>query len=320
MRSLSRRFEFSSLFSPSAVRAIVRAVREADVVHVSVAREFIPVLGALVAVIGRKRLVLQAHGMISGRPVFFFRPVDWLLRFCFRRASKIVVLTRFELDDLTEWFGDEIDNFVVLGNPLPEVSLAEFDHDSTASEEDDARVVFAARLHPRKRVLDFADAASVARENGWAERYLVFGPDHGDLSELMEHSAMGSQLQYCGSVSPDTLVEKVRKADVFVLCSDNEPWGNVLATAIALEVPVVVTKSSALAGDIEHYGAGIVIDDRSPTALAQAVHSIVSDVERAESIRNGCVRMREGMLGRPVQEEALLGLYRSALTVRPGNG
>jgi UDP-glucose:(heptosyl)LPS alpha-1,3-glucosyltransferase len=66
-------------------------------------------------------------------------------------------------------------------------------------------------------------------------------------------------------------------ADVFVLPTRQDPWGITLIEAMAARVPVVTTAAAGSSAAVRAAGAGLVLDENSPSALAAAVASLVDD-------------------------------------------
>jgi glycosyltransferase involved in cell wall biosynthesis len=63
---------------------------------------------------------------------------------------------------------------------------------------------------------------------------------------------------------------------MFVLPSYSENFGNVVAEAMAVACPVIVTKEVGLASLVRETGAGVVTDG-DPALLAKAVNEMRSD-------------------------------------------
>ncbi len=221
-----------------------------------------------------------------------------------KRATTILVLTSQEGAAVKRLRGVADVPMVILGNPLPE-------RIPQRADTDGAGAVFIARLHPRKRVLDFLDAARHAAAKEWPESYSIIGPDWGDLDEVLAAAEQLGNLTYGGSVSSDEVLDRLCASSVFVICSDDEPWGNVLASALAVGVPVVVTSSSALAPEVERACAGIVVRNRSPTDIAQAVHAIVADPELASRMSRNGREYAASRLSNSSQMSAIAKLYES---------
>ena len=81
-----------------------------------------------------------------------------------------------------------------------------------------------------------------------------------------------------------------------MLTSEAEPWGNVLAIAVTLGVPVVLTASSALAGSLAGDPGVHVVPDGDADAIASAVHAAVSGGRVPPSSRFDRARTRDALI------------------------
>lgn len=302
---------FVDVAGMSMFSALWHAVRGADIVHISMAREPIPVVSAILAIITRTPYVAQPHGMLTtARRGPAHRLLDALvMRPLMAKAARIIALTDAERRELAEWSGVS-GRADVVGNPPPR-GLPEGDEPGDEADVfTDA--LFAARLHPRKRVLDFARAAEQAQKNGWDERYAVLGPDEGDLGSLREIEERTASLTYAGATDNVGVLQNLKRSRVFVLPSLNEPWGNVLVAALSYGKPVVVTRSSALASAISAHGAGRVVPDGDPKAIAEAVHELLHQ-DRYPEFSARARRFAASELSAAGVKSALLEVYDSAL-------
>lgn len=290
VRSLFSRGGYSALFSYEIASLLLRSIRTADLVHVSIARELVPMFASMVALVCRKPIVMQPHGMLTARSSRTHRAVDLLLKPLVRRADLVIALTKVEKKALLEWLGPNSSVPVeIVGNPSPDLM-----RESTAQPP---VAFFAARLHPRKRVVDFVLAAKESISRGDSIRWVVAGPDQGDLEIVRAAVAETPNLSYVGAISPDEVDRRLATAAVFVLPSRDEPWGNVVATAIKARVPVVVTRSSAIAEEVERLEAGMVVKDGSPVEIATAVASLVTPARSSSNKHASAIDARFGNSG-----------------------
>jgi glycosyltransferase involved in cell wall biosynthesis len=298
VHSIGTKRAFYGCMSWAMCVEIGRQVRQADVVHVSYARELIPLLAAGIAVLLRRPLVAQPHGMLTSRTSRVHDLVDIIARPLFRKARRVIALTDVEKAQLEDW-GGVGERITVIGNPLPYVVQ---DRPRTSKP---VNVFFIARLEPRKRVIDFVEARRIAFSRGWDEQYEVIGPDQGDGAAVIAAAASTPGLSYRGPVPASSIEKLLDNAGVFVLTSENEPWGNVLVAALAKEIPVVVTRSAALASEIEQNHLGIVVPDRDPNAVAEAVHRLLTTQWRTPLEVNSAkefarVRFDQAAIGRRI--------------------
>ena len=254
--------------------------------------------------LARKRTVLQPHGMLTVRSSAMHRIFDALITKRLIGNATFIALTEVEAAQLEKWSPRIRGRVSVMGNPPP-LELA----DHPASEPSiTCDALFVARLHPRKRVLDFADAAARSNGNGWPETYAVVGPDEGDLPHLIARTRVTPNLEYRGATDSAGVLRELERCRVFVLSSLDEPWGNVLVSAICMGKPVVVTASSALAARIAESGAGIVVRDGDPEDIALAVHNLLDPANYA-SYRLAALRLAESQFSSDRVAEQLMKIY-----------
>jgi glycosyltransferase involved in cell wall biosynthesis len=299
---------FSGLLSLRLLRWAYRHAGSFDVVHVHLARDLIPLLTATIAGRAGTPFVVQTHGMIVPDQRAAARLLDRLLtRRALQQAVARLVLTPQERTDLQQVVGD--------GAPLTVLRNGVTVPERRPAGGEPTDVLFLGRLHPRKRVLDFARAALALSEEGVPARFSVVGPDDGDLPELRRliHDRPGAAdvLRYEGAMSHDRAVARMAAADIFVLPAVDEPFGMTLLEAMAAGVPSVCTTGCGLAEELSA--------DGSVLAVEPGVESLTAAVRRL--VHDGEYRSRLGAAGRRTVEarysmrevgDQLLRIYRGA--------
>jgi glycosyltransferase involved in cell wall biosynthesis len=96
------------------------------------------------------------------------------------------------------------------------------------------------------------------------------------LERIIEENALGARVRFVGQVSDEHKWALYEHAAMFVLPSYSENFGNVVAEAMAMGCPVVVTPEVGLAGFVHESAAGVVVAG-APAALAEAVRSLLRD-------------------------------------------
>ncbi|HEY4444903.1 MAG TPA: glycosyltransferase [Steroidobacteraceae bacterium] len=121
---------------------------------------------------------------------------------------------------------------------------------------------------------------------------IIAGNDEEDylpeLKALARSEGIADRLNFIGPVSDEHKWALYENAEMFVLPSYSENFGNVVAEAMAMACPVVVTPEVGLAKFVREVGAGVVTSGE-PSILAQAV----AELHRDEFRRKRC-----GALGR----------------------
>ncbi len=150
---------------------------------------------------------------------------------------------------------------------------------------------------------------------------LVFaGPDESGVKAELEQMAtqlgVRTKVHFAGPLFGEAKWAAYRDADIFVLPSQNENFGNTAAEAVAAGTPVIVTQQCGIAPLLAD-DAGLVVS-HDPVALAGALERVLRDTELRARLAAGCavVTSRLGW-DEPVREmEALYGTIASQQTVR----
>ncbi len=137
------------------------------------------------------------------------------------------------------------------------------------------RLLFAGSATLRKGIHYLAKAAS-----------LLEGACHvvaaGGVSEKVRNHPDAQDLVFLGHLSRAGMAAEFARADVFVFPSLAEGSASVTAEALGAGVPVVTTMA---AGSIVRDGVdGIIVPERDPVAIAEAVRSIVRDREKRDAM------------------------------------
>jgi glycosyltransferase involved in cell wall biosynthesis len=94
------------------------------------------------------------------------------------------------------------------------------------------------------------------------------------------------QVQFTGAIFGEEKWAAYRDADVFVLPSQNENFGNTAAEAIAAGTPVVVTERCGIAPLLADVAGLVVPHDAG--ALARAIRAVIGDAELHARLAAGC--------------------------------
>ena len=175
-----------------------------------------------------------------------------------------------------------------------------------------ARVVlFLGRLSVKKspELLLEAFARLPEKVQGNTMRLVFAGPDESGMLARLQSQArelrVETRVVFAGSVFGEEKWAAYRDADVFVLPSQNENFGNTAAEAAACGTPVVVTENCGIAPLLAGV-AGIVVRHET-LEVAQAVQEVLSDGELRERLAQGGRRVARRLgWDEPVNEMAHL--------------
>ena len=283
-KRITPRAGFSGLWAPALHSYLMRNSRAFDVIHIHLGRDLITMGSVQIAAARRLPYVVQPHGMIIPDPRRAVSAVDSMAtRRALRGAKRIFSLTAEEDRSLLRVAGTPL-SLERLRNGIAMDGKAL----STRPDLSNRNILFCARLHPRKRVLAFADMAAELRSRGVEATFSVVGPDGGDLDALRERigrSDLDGTLTYEGSLSPDAVGDRLRNACVFVLPSKDEPFPMTVLEAMAVGTPIVLTDSCHIADELDKRNA-VLVTDGSPGGLADAVQQLLSNPQARLAARS----------------------------------
>lgn len=152
-------------------------------------------------------------------------------------------------------------------------------------------VLFLGRLSEKKSPDLLLEAfVSLSQTTGEKNLHLVFaGPDEGmkfRLTQMAAQLGVSSQVHFTGAIFGEAKWAAYRDADVFVLPSQNENFGNTAAESAAAGTPMVVTEQCGIAPLLANV-AGLVVPHEA-AALAQAILAVIGNPELHAKLAAGC--------------------------------
>src|SRR5437879_11332070 len=153
-------------------------------------------------------------------------------------------------------------------------------------------VLFLGRLSAKKSpdLLLRAFAELSGRSAGIPLTLVFAGPDESGekskLGELAAQLSVRTKIQFVGPVFCENKWAAYRDADVFVLPSQNENFGNTAAEAVAAGTPAIVTEQCGIAPLLANE-AGLVVR-HEPAALSGALKRVLHETELRARLASGC--------------------------------
>jgi glycosyltransferase involved in cell wall biosynthesis len=147
---------------------------------------------------------------------------------------------------------------------------------------DEACFLFAGKLVPKKRVLDFLAACAIARERMPAIRALVVGS--GEMADAAKRFASEHALEavFAGFLNQTEISRAYVAADTLVLPSDHgETWGLVVNEAMVHGLPAIVSDRVGCGPDLVDDGVtGRVFPFGDVEALARILAEVAANPDR----------------------------------------
>ncbi|MHB0989836.1 MAG: glycosyltransferase family 4 protein [Burkholderiales bacterium] len=140
------------------------------------------------------------------------------------------------------------------------------------------------------------------------------GPEQQSLQKLAADLGVESRVSFLGNLPQAKLPEFYSAADAMVLASSREGWANVLLEAMACGTPVVATAVGGTPEVITDPAAGLLMRDRSPQALAEAVTNLLTSPPSRASTRQHAARY-----GWEEISQGQLQLFRRSIAMNKGS-
>jgi glycosyltransferase involved in cell wall biosynthesis len=179
--------------------------------------------------------------------------------------------------------------------------------------EDARLVLFLGRLVTKKSpdlLLEAFARCPSNRTQAQPPVLVLAGPDEGDgyrarLEAQARHLGLAGRVHFPGGLYEKAKWAALRDADVFVLPSQHENFGNAVAEAMACGTPVVVTDRCGIAPWVEGR-AGLVVPHETG-ALAAALRNLLEDdALREQFAARGLQAARQLTWDEPVREMELI--------------
>ena len=100
------------------------------------------------------------------------------------------------------------------------------------------------------------------------------GPERAALGALARESYVSDRVTFAGTMGQEDLRHYYGAADALVLASSREGWANVLLESMACGTPVVASNVGGSPEVVAAPEAGVMMAERTPEALAQAVRRL----------------------------------------------
>ena len=201
------------------------------------------------------------------------KPRRWLMRRLYPTAALAVVPTDAIAAELREIVG-VAPPVAVLPNPVVERITP------PPPPSNPTRIVAAGRLVEAKGFDLLIEAAALLAARGRKLELTIYG--EGPLRDALVRHAAESELrcEFPGHASEGIF----ERADLCVVPSRREGFGNVVVEAMAAGVPVLATACPGPAGLIDDGRNGFLVEAGSSTALAEVMEALLADPARRRSV------------------------------------
>jgi glycosyltransferase involved in cell wall biosynthesis len=254
---------------PHLTTELVRALREADAVHVRCPGN-LGLLGVVLAPLFSKYLVAKYAGQWSGYPR---EPLA-------TRLQRVLLASAWWRGPVLVYGGESASPNIVpfFTSALTEAQVDRARTSSRArrSLESPLRVLYVGRLSRAKHVDVLIDAIADLRVSGVPVQCSIVGegPERNALASRVAAAGVGGQVTFAGGVPLDAVLDFYERADVLVLASETEGWPKAIAEAMAFGL-VCIGSNRGLVPTMLGDGRGVVVAPGDRRALTEALCDVV---------------------------------------------
>lgn len=167
------------------------------------------------------------------------------------------------------------------------------------SARESGQVLFLSRFHPVKGLGVLLDAFDRVRTAMPETRLVLAGSGDPRFEREIKTSIgrldLNDVVELPGFVEGRAKWDLLAESSIFVLPSEHENFGIAAVEAMDAGLPVVISREVAISSMVEHAGAGIVLEQRTPEGVASALLRLLRDAP---------LRRRLGRRGRRLVETA----------------
>ncbi len=249
-----------------------------DVVHVHGYASLLPseilhfLRGAECPVVFSPHYDIQSHDTLAGQ--LLWNVFNHTLGYhSYTAAEKVICASRFESENVKRDFHVSDDRIEVIPHGVTHLETPRKDLRNTH----DICLLYYGWLLELKGV-QYILKGLYELQYAFGERAILKiigdGPYKGKLNKLARELRLEASISWYPFLSEEELYREIRATDIFLLLSRSENYGIAVAEALALGVPSIVAKTTALVEFLDETGCFGIGYPPDPTELAELIISI----------------------------------------------
>ncbi|TCB94316.1 glycosyltransferase family 1 protein [Micromonospora zingiberis] len=274
-------------------------------------------------------LVSTIHATEAGRhqgwlPGEMNRTIHGVEQWLGTESTRVVVCSGYMRDEVTGLFGVPAGRVDVVPNGVEphrwRVPASAVAQARARFAGDGPLVTFAGRLVYEKGVQHLLAGLPRLRERHPGLRAVIVGdgPYRAELEADVHRLGLAGTVSLPGFLGGTDLPAVMAASDCFAVPSIYEPFGMVALEGAAAGAPLAVAETGGLAEIVEPGVTGMTFRPHDPQALADAVHTLLSDTERARSLARRARAMVHEQYGWAAIASRTGATYAAAIAQAPG--
>lgn len=239
----------------------------------------------------------------------------------FERAHIIHLTTEYELKEFCSIVGNKYNNKIVI---IP-IGVKAIDTCKISRELfyrtfkiplDRKIILFLGRI-TRKKGLDILIPAFARLSQEYEEFLLIIaGPDEmgykKDIENIVKKYRIEDRVLFTGYIDGDLKYSAYKASELFVLPSYTENFGIATVEAMALELPVVISKETGISEEVKKNNAGLVINADSES-LYQGMKALLDNPTLRKNIATNGRKLVEEYYDIDKVAERMISVYEEAI-------
>lgn len=262
---------------------MLRTVPKVDVVsfHASMkgASLFGPLVWLVCRIFGKKWIFRGFGGVFDSWYSRSPKLRQWLFRHTVLRANILLFETKASVRNLQELTSRKVQWYA---NSRPYIAPVYPNQNAARG----VRFVYVGHVKATKGVREIIESGEMLDDMAMID---IYGPLLEGVSEANFH---GKKTRYRGMLQPEEVIPTMRQYDALLLPTyhEGEGYPGVILEAYCAGLAVIATRWGSIP-EIVDDGAGILIDPRNATQLAQAMQSLIDSPQRLAALRQGALAM-----------------------------
>jgi glycosyltransferase involved in cell wall biosynthesis len=242
----------------------------------------------------RVKLITSVHGadiLPDGKPRDQYSQA---MKSLLSSSDRIIAVSRAFQNDFVNLFPNFQGKSIYIHNGVNRTELNQ--SLKFESRHDQDRYILCVAMHNEKKALDVLIRAVALLDDVKPPFKLILvgdGPLHQHLKDLALSLKVHKRIAFLGFQGRTEVVKLLHGCELFVLPSRSEPFGIAIIEALACKKPVVATSVGGIPEIIEHGINGILVDPDNPSALAEALRTLLTDNDLRRTLAaNGYVTVQ----------------------------